>query len=580
MKNMEVLNVRRLYAAMLAARAVQELFPGTKLGLSAVTEQGFYYDLDVPGGLSEADIPRIEAEMRRIAAAGPTVERRRMPREAALCLLLDRGERWKAEWLGEMLGDGDEAVIVAWGEYVDAVLNVPEEDGSSAALPAFRLLNVSGAYWRGDSRNPMLQRVYGAAFADEAALEAFLAGHEEAMKRDHRKLGKQQELFLFAEEAPGMPFYLPNGTVVRNELERLAREYMERYGYEEVRTPMMMDRRMWEQSGHWEHYRDNMYFSELDHHAYAVKPMNCPGHMLIFKHKRRSYRELPLRLAEFGQVHRHEFSGALNGLFRVRTFCQDDAHIFAAPEMIEDEVKRTVALIRDIYAIFGFEYRLGLSTRPDDSMGSDAQWESAESALSRVLDALGMPYSINPGDGAFYGPKIDFHIKDALNRSHQCGTIQLDFQMPEKFDLGYVDERNERQTPIVIHRAVYGSIDRFFAILLEHYAGAWPVWLAPIQAMVLPVAERHAGHAAELCARLKTAGIRAETDERGEKLGYKIREAELQKVPYVLVVGDKETASGSVSVRVRGAGGSQRDMGAEEFIALVSAKAEGRGGTV
>ena len=354
---------------------------------------------------------------------------------------------------------------------------------------------------------------------------------------------------MFAEEAPGMPFFLPKGTVVRQKLEQLARDYLAKYECEEVRTPIIMNRRMWEQSGHWDHYRDNMYFSELDNHQFAVKPMNCPGHMLIFKHRRRSYRELPLRLAEFGQVHRHEFSGALNGLFRVRTFCQDDAHLFVTPDQIEAEIKQVIAMIREIYAIFGFEYRLELSTRPDDSMGSDEQWEAAEKALARVLEDTGLPYSINEGDGAFYGPKIDFHIRDALNRSHQCGTVQLDFQMPEKFELSYVDERNEKQTPIVIHRAVYGSIDRFLGILLEHYAGALPVWLAPVQAIILPVSEAHEAYAAELCRKLTASGIRAEVDERNEKLGYRIREAQMQKIPYTLVVGDAERHSGALQVR-------------------------------
>lgn len=541
------LNHMRLYASLLLAQAVQRQYAGARLGLAVVTEQGFYYDVDVPGRLSDADLAGIEEEMRRIAAENASSTIELLPLEEALLLFESRNEPWKAEWIREAAGD--KIAVMRSASFLDVVPIEWAASSASHEMPAFKLLNTAGAYWRGDSSRPMLQRIYGAAFASAEELAAFVAGHEEALKRDHRKLGQQLELFMFAEEAPGMPFFLPKGTIVRQELEQLARDYLVKYACEEVRTPIIMNRRMWEQSGHWDHYRDNMYFSELDNHQFAVKPMNCPGHMLIFKHRRRSYRELPLRLAEFGQVHRHEFSGALNGLFRVRTFCQDDAHLFVTPEQIEAEIKQVIAMIREIYAIFGFEYRLELSTRPDDSMGSDEQWEAAEKALARVLEDAGLPYSINEGDGAFYGPKIDFHIRDALNRSHQCGTVQLDFQMPEKFELSYVDERSEKQTPIVIHRAVYGSIDRFLGILLEHYAGALPIWLAPVQAIILPVSEAHVSYAAEQCRKLMESGIRAEVDERNEKLGYRIREAQMQKIPYTLVVGDAEQASGALQVR-------------------------------
>jgi threonyl-tRNA synthetase len=545
--NEDKLNHMRYYAALLLAQAVQRQYEGAKLGLAAVTEQGFYYDLDVPGGLSDSELAGLEDEMRRIASDNVPYAYECLSKQEALLLFEGRNENWKTEWMREAAGE--EVVIVRKGAFIDVVPSMESEHDAIPEQPAFKLLNTAGAYWRSVSNRPMLQRIYGAAFASAKELAAFVAGHEEALKRDHRKLGQQLELFMFAEEAPGMPFFLPKGTIVRQELEQLARDYLVKYACEEVRTPIIMNRRMWEQSGHWDHYRDNMYFSELDNHQFAVKPMNCPGHMLIFKHRRRSYRELPLRLAEFGQVHRHEFSGALNGLFRVRTFCQDDAHLFVTPDQIEAEIKQVIAMIREIYAIFGFEYRLELSTRPDDSMGSDEQWEAAEKALARVLEDAGLPYSINEGDGAFYGPKIDFHIRDALNRSHQCGTVQLDFQMPEKFGLSYVDEHNEKQTPIVIHRAVYGSIDRFLGILLEHYAGALPIWLAPVQAIILPVSEAHESYAADLCRKLMEFGIRAEVDERNEKLGYRIREAQMQKIPYTLVVGDAEQASGALQVR-------------------------------
>lgn len=543
-------------AAMLLAQAVQGKFEGVKLGVGAVSEQGFYYDFEVPGAFAESDLAGVEEEMRKLAADGIPAKLEWMPRVEAAELFEAKGESWKAEWLREEAQL--DPVPVFWrGEFADVHPDgCAREAGMDA--PVFKLLSVAGAYWRGDSGNPMLQRVYGAAFASESELKQYLVWQEEASRRDHRKLGKQLELIHFSEEAPGMPFYLPKGAVVRQELENLSRDFLRKYEYEEVRTPLIMNRQMWEQSGHWEHYRDNMYFSELDGHQFAVKPMNCPGHMLIYKSRLRSYRDLPIRLAEFGQVHRHEYSGALNGLFRVRTFCQDDAHIFVRPDQIEAEIGRAIAMIQEMYGLFGFEYSLELSTRPGDSMGSDEQWAEAEAALAKVLENSGLPYRINPGDGAFYGPKIDFHIKDALNRSHQCATVQLDFQMPEKFGLAYVDERNEKQAPIVIHRAVYGSIDRFMGILIEHYAGAFPAWLAPVQAVVLPVADSHGAYAEEACRVLKDAGIRAETDCRNEKLGYRVREAQLMKIPYVAVVGDAERAAGTVQVRMYGRQGQQQ----------------------
>ncbi|WP_309122058.1 threonine--tRNA ligase [Paenibacillus sp.] len=568
----EELNHVRRFAAMLTAAAVRRRFPDAKLGGVELTESGFHSDFDVPRPLTEVDVAAIEEEMHRIVEAGADVwppRCRSISSGEALRLFEGRGERWRAEWVRDH-GAAAPLVRIEYGECVDVYAGELRE-AAPERVPAFKLLHAAGAYWRGDSANPVLQRICGAVFADRAELDGHLAWQEEARQRDHRKLGKQLELFMFAEEAPGMPFYLPNGAVVRNELEALSREFLRKYGYEEVRTPMIMDRALWEQSGHWEHYRDNMYFSEMERRPLAVKPMNCPGHMLLFKHKLRSYKELPLRYAEFGQVHRHEFSGALNGLLRVRTFCQDDAHVFAAPGQIESEMLRTIELVKEMYAVFGFEYGLELSTRPRDSMGSDEQWAAAETALERVLRASGLPFRVNPGDGAFYGPKIDFHIKDALGRSHQCATIQLDFLMPEKFGLAYVDERNERKVPIVIHRAVYGSIDRFFGILIEHYAGAFPLWLAPVQAIVVPVADRHADDALRIRNRLTAAGIRAEADVRSEKLGYKVREAQLRKIPYVAAVGDREIADGVLQVRERGRD-EQTTLGAEEWLTILSEK--------
>jgi len=542
----------RAQAVMLLAEAVHGLFKGAKLGTATVTEHGFHCDFDVSNPLKSEHLPAIEKEMTRLAALGPAPVTL-AARKDAVRFFEARGEKWILEGLNGQT-ELDLVPIAERGGFACIVPGGARSEGEAgdSAAPVFRLLNVSGAYWEGNGDNAVLQRVHGVAFGRESELKLYLERHEEAERRDHRKLGKQLGLFHFAEEAPGMPFYLPNGAIVRNELENLSRRFLRKYGYEEVRTPLLMDESLWRQSGHWEHYRDQMYFSEADRRAFALKPMNCPGHMLIYKSKLRSYRELPLRLAEFGQVHRHEYSGALNGLFRVRTFCQDDGHAFVTPDQIGPEIGKTIAMIGEMYDLFGFEYELELSTRPADSLGDGERWEQAEEALSRVLQESGIPYRVNPGDGAFYGPKIDFHIRDALNRSHQCATIQLDYQMPEKFGLSYVDENNERKTPVVIHRAVYGSIDRFLGILIEHYAGAFPAWLAPVQVLVVPVADKHADYAEEARRALGAAGIRAETDARGEKLGYRIREAHQRKIPYVAVVGDAEASAGSVQVRAYG----------------------------
>ncbi|SFF29708.1 threonyl-tRNA synthetase [Paenibacillus catalpae] len=545
------LHICRHTTAHVLAQAIKRLYgdQAVKLGIGPVIDDGFYYDVDLEHPLSTKDLEAIEQEMRSIIRENWPIKRRVVSREAAVSLFTEREEPLKLELIRD-LPIGETISIYEQGEFVDLCRgpHLP----STGWIKAFKLLHVAGAYWRGDLNNPMLQRIYGTAFFGKSELAEYLYQLEEAKKRDHRRLGKELELFMFSEEAPGMPFYLPKGMAIRTALENFSRELLNQNDYEEVRTPFMMNKRMWEQSGHWDHYKDNMYFSMVDEAEFALKPMNCPGHMLIFKNSLRSYRELPIRLAEFGQVHRHELSGALGGMMRVRTFCQDDAHLFVRPDQIEEEIGKVMALIDDVYKVFGFDYSVELSTRPEDYMGSDALWDEAEQSLKNVLDARGMSYRVNEGDGAFYGPKIDFHIVDALRRSWQCGTIQLDFQMPEKFDLSYIAEDNKKQRPVVIHRAVYGSLDRFIGILIEHYSGAFPIWLAPVQAKLLPVSEHELDYALQVKAELTQAGIRVEVDVRSEKLGNKIRKAQLEKVPYMLVVGKNERLSGSVSVRKRG----------------------------
>ncbi|HEB4955535.1 TPA: threonine--tRNA ligase [Bacillus cereus] len=546
----EGVEIARHSAAHILAQAVKRLYGDINLGVGPVIENGFYYDMDLPSSVNIEDLRKIEKEMKKIINENIKIERVEVSREEAAKLFQEMNDRLKLELL-EAIPSGESVTLYKQGEFVDLCRgpHLP----STGYLKAFQLTYVSGAYWRGDSNNQVLQRIYGVAFSSQKELEEYLHFVEEAAKRNHRKLGSELELFMFSEEAPGMPFYLPKGQMIRNELEAFLREIQKEYKYQEVRTPFMMNQEVWERSGHWGHYKDNMYFSEVDNKSFALKPMNCPGHMLMFKNKLHSYRELPIRMCEFGQVHRHEFSGALNGLLRVRTFCQDDAHLFVTPKQIEDEIKSVMAQIDYVYKTFGFEYEVELSTRPEDSMGDDKLWEQAEAALENVLQSLNYKYRLNEGDGAFYGPKIDFHIKDALNRSHQCGTIQLDFQMPEKFDLNYIDENNEKKRPVVIHRAVLGSLDRFLAILIEHFGGAFPAWVAPVQVKVIPVSNAvHEQYANEIAHKLAQAGVRVEQDARDEKLGYKIREAQMQKVPYVLVIGDKEMENGAVNVRKYG----------------------------
>lgn len=560
----EGLEVYRHSTAHLMAQAIKRIFgqEEVKLGIGPVIEDGFYYDIDINRPLTPEDLAVIEKEMSRIVQENLTIERRVVSREDALTIFSELGDDLKLELIHDLPEDA-EITIYDQGEFFDLCRgpHLP----STGKIKAFKLLNVAGAYWRGDSNKQMLQRIYGTAFPKKAQLDEHLHILEEAKKRDHRKLGKELNLFMFSEEAPGMPFYLPNGMIIRNELEQFSRELQEKRDYDEVRTPFIMNQRLWEQSGHWDHYHDNMYFTDVDQAKFALKPMNCPGHMLIYKNGMHSYRDLPIRMAEFGQVHRHELSGALNGMMRVRTFCQDDAHIFVRPDQIEAEIDRVIDLIDEIYSVFGFEYKVELSTRPEDSMGSEHLWTQAEIALQNVLDGKKVAYRVNEGDGAFYGPKIDFHITDALKRSWQCATIQLDFQMPEKFDLNYIGEDNQKHRPVVIHRAVYGSIDRFIGILTEHFAGAFPVWLTPVHVQLLPIAAPHVEYAAKVKAKMQERGIRVELDDRNEKIGYKIREAQLKKTPYMLVVGDQEQNAGTLSVRKRGKG----DLGGETFEKVI-----------
>ncbi|WP_369899524.1 threonine--tRNA ligase [Bacillus manliponensis] len=565
------LNIMRHTAAHVLAQAVKRIYGNVQFGVGPVVENGFYYDFDLEDSLTIHDLEKIEEEMRKIIAENLEVRREELSRDEAKKLFAH--DSLKLELLAN-IPEGEVVSVYRQGEFFDLCRgpHLP----ATKFMKSFKLTHVSGAYWRGDSDNKVLQRIYGVAFSSQKELDEYFHFIEEAQKRNHRKLGNELELFMFSEEAPGMPFYLANGQIIRNELESFLRQLQSAFDYQEVRTPMMMNQRMWEQSGHWDHYKENMYFSEVDHHHFALKPMNCPGHMLIFKDRLHSYRDLPIRMAEFGQVHRHEFSGALNGLLRVRTFCQDDAHIFVTPNQIEDEIASALQLIDYVYQTFGFEYDIELSTRPEDYMGSEELWDKAEDALKNVLVKLGYSYKINEGDGAFYGPKIDIHIKDALKRSHQCATVQLDFQMPEKFDLHYIDENNQKVRPVVIHRAVFGSIDRFLGILIEHFGGSFPLWLAPVQVKVIPVSnEAHKEYVQKITKQLKEVGIRVQLDLREEKLGYKMREAQMKKVPYIIVVGDNEMKKDSVNVRQFGKNDS-KEVKIEEFVVDLKKEIEGK----
>ena len=550
-------------ASHILAAAVKRLYPDAKLTIGPSIDNGFYYDIDSEVSFTPDIIEKIEKEMQKIVKEDAKMERFVLPRDEAIKLMEEKGEPYKVMLIGRV-PEGEDISFYKMGEFVD--LCAGPHLFSTGAVKAFKLLQCTGAYWEGDSKNKMLQRVYGIAFPKKDELAAYLERIEEAKKRDHRKLGRELDLFDIYDEGPGFPFFLPKGMVLRNLLEDFWREEHRKNGYQEIRTPIMLNKDLWLRSGHWDHYKNNMYTTVIDDQDFAIKPMNCPGGMLAYKRRIHSYRDLPQRMAELGLVHRHELSGALHGLMRVRCFTQDDAHIFMTPDQIESEILGVMRMIDNFYSVFGFKYSLELSTRPEDSMGSDEQWDMATNALRRALEDNGKPYTVNEGDGAFYGPKIDFHLEDSLGRTWQCGTIQLDFQMPERFDLTYVGQDNERHRPVMIHRVIFGSIERFIGILTEHYAGAFPLWLNPVQVKILSINERNIDWCNEIENSLVSAGLRVESDHRSEKLGFKLREAQLQKVPYMLVIGDNETNERKVTIRSRREG-DLGSMSVDEFIA-------------
>ena len=549
-------------ASHVLAQAVKRLYPDTKLAIGPAIDDGFYYDFDREGGFTPEDLEKLEAEMTRIVKENLPVKPFVLPRAEAIKFMEEKGEPYKVELI-EDLPEEETISFYQQGEFVD--LCAGPHIMYTKGVKAFKLTSIAGAYWRGSEKNKMLTRIYGTAFANKTDLESYLTMMEEAKKRDHRKLGKELGLFMFAEEGPGFPFFLPKGMTLKNTLIDYWREIHYRDGYQEVSTPIILSRKLWENSGHWDHYKDNMYTTVIDEEDYAVKPMNCPGGMLVYKNQPHSYRDLPLKVGELGLVHRHEKSGQLHGLMRVRCFTQDDAHIFMRDDQIEDQIKGVTKLINEVYTQFGFEYFVELSTRPDDSMGSDKDWEMATNGLKKALEDMGLDYIVNEGDGAFYGPKIDFHLRDSLGRTWQCGTIQLDFQMPQRFDLEYTAEDGSKKRPIMIHRVCFGSIERFIGILIEHFAGKFPVWLAPVQVKVIPVSEKSMDYATGVYEKLKAAGIRTELDHKDEKVGYKIRQAQLEKVPYMLVLGEKEAAEGAITVRSRDKG----DLGAAGLDAFI-----------
>ena len=549
------------------AQAIKRLYPETKLAIGPSIADGFYYDVDRETPFTNDDLEKIEAEMKKIIKEALPITRFTKPRNEAIAFMKEKNEPYKVELIEDLPED---AVISFYqqGEFVD--LCAGPHLMSTKPVKAFKLTSLAGAYWRGNEKNKMLTRIYGTAFTKKAELEEYLNRLEEAKKRDHRKLGKELGLFMMREEGPGFPFFLPNGMVLKNTLLDYWREIHTKAGYVEISTPIMLSRTLWETSGHWDHYKENMYTTVIDEQDFAIKPMNCPGGVLVYQSEPRSYRDLPLRMGELGLVHRHEKSGQLHGLMRVRCFTQDDAHIFMTPEQIRSEIKGVARLIDEVYQLFGFKYHVELSTRPDNSIGSDEDWEMATDALRDALDDLGLPYVVNEGDGAFYGPKIDFHLEDSIGRTWQCGTIQLDFQLPLRFQLEYTGADGEKHRPIMIHRVVFGSIERFIGILIEHFAGAFPTWLAPVQVRVLPISDKHQAYAKEVLQTLRDSGIRADLDTRTEKIGYKIREAQLKKIPYMLIVGAKEEETHTVSVRSR----FQGDEGSKELSAFLSSVKE------
>ena len=544
------------------AQAVKRLYPSAKLAIGPSIANGFYYDFDVDFSFTPEILEKIEAEMKKIVKENIPLEQFDLSADEALKLMEEKDEPYKVELIKEHAGKGEKISFYKQAEFTElcAGPHIPD----TGRVKAFKLTSIAGAYWRGDEKNKMLQRIYGISFTKQSELTEYLERIEEAKKRDHRKLGKELGLFALRDEAPGMPFFLPNGMILRNTLIDYWHEVHERWGYLEISTPQIMKRSLWETSGHWDHYKDNMYTTVIDGEDFAIKPMNCPGSILVYELEPHSYKELPLRYGELGRVHRHELSGALHGLFRVRCFTQDDAHILLAPDQIRDEVVRISQLFDEGYNLFKLPYTIELSTMPEDHMGTKEEWDKATTSLSDAIESIGKEYTVNEGDGAFYGPKLDFHIEDSLGRTWQCGTIQLDFQLPERFNLEYTGADGEKHCPVMIHRVVFGSVERFIGVLIEHFAGAFPLWLSPVQAVVLPIADRHADRAHEIEAELKKYGIRVKVDDRSEKIGYKIREAQLQKTPYMLVVGDKEVENGTVSVRHRGEG----DIGSMELSSL------------
>ena len=563
----DVTHVVRHSAAHIMAQAIKRLYPEADFAYGPATENGFYYDVDLGDKtLSEDDLPAIEDEMRKIVKENLKFSVFELPREEAIALMEERGEKYKVEHIGDLPEDA-RITFYQQGDYID--MCVGPHLCYTKALKAFKLTGVSGAYWKADKNNKMLVRVNGTAFATKEELEQHLTMLEEAKKRDHRKIGREMDLFMMRDEAPGFPFFLPNGMILKNALLDYWREIHHKAGYVEISTPLIMNKQLWKTSGHWDHYKDNMYSTVIDDEEYCIKPMNCPGGVLVYKSHPHSYRELPIRAGEIGLVHRHELKGALHGLFRVRCFNQDDAHLFVRPDQLADEIAGVVHLIDSVYAKFGFTYHLELSTRPEDSMGSDEDWERAEAALREALERLGKDYVVNEGDGAFYGPKIDFHLNDCLGRTWQCGTLQLDFQMPQNFDLEYVDADGSKKRPIMLHRVCFGSIERFIGILIEHYEGKFPTWLAPCQVKVLPVSEKSRDYARSVTEKLEAAGIRAVLDERDEKIGYKIREARnIDRPPYMLILGEKEVEAGSISVRDRS--NETHEASLDDFIAEVT----------
>ena len=556
------LRVVRHTASHVLAQAVKRLYPETKLAIGPAIDDGFYYDFDREGGFTPEDLEKLEAEMAKIVKENLPVKPFVLPRNEAIQLMKEKDEPYKVELI-EDLPEDETISFYKQGEFTD--LCAGPHILYTKGVKAFKLTSIAGAYWRGSEKNKMLTRIYGTAFLNKTDLENYLTMMEEAKKRDHRKLGKELGLFMFAEEGPGFPFFLPKGMVLKNTLLEYWHEIHLREGYQEISTPVILSRKLWETSGHWDHYKANMYTTVIDEEDYAIKPMNCPGGMLVYKSQPRSYRDLPLRLGELGLVHRHEKSGQLHGLMRVRCFTQDDAHIYMTQEQITDEIKGVTRLIDEVYKQFGFDYFVELSTRPEDSMGSDEDWEMATNGLRNALEEMGLDYIVNEGDGAFYGPKIDFHLRDSIGRTWQCGTIQLDFQLPQRFEAEYVSEDGTKKRPIMIHRVCFGSIERFIGILIEHYAGKFPVWLAPVQVKVIPVSEKSMEYASGVYEKLRAAGIRAELDHKDEKVGYKIRQAQLERVPYMLVLGEKEAAEGAITVRSRDKG----DLGRAELDAFI-----------